>query len=198
MFLDVSAQALPLSSSTAQGGQKMKVGVFGSEMVKLLAIVNVLLAARTEKQPELASLMPIAFRQQPVQHGTEGRDPGSTRDKHSVAQRRAENEIAKWPLKHDLRAFVETAKIVRHESILHAIQTEGEVPIRGRRRRDRIRARHLLAIGSGGLDREPLSGNETETRDAVCLKFNMLGKFGKRNGAKHARVESFEMRHSFM
>src|SRR6202166_4721393 len=106
----------------------MKVGVLGGETFKLLAIVNVLFAARAEEQPELASKMTFAFRQQPVQHGAERRDPGSSGNEQSVAQGRAQNEIAERSLKRDGRALIETAEIVRHKSILHAIQAEGDVP----------------------------------------------------------------------
>src|ERR1700730_2355052 len=107
MFLHVSSQPFPLGSSTAQRGQKLKVGVLGGEMFKLFAIVNVLLAARAEQQPELAFPMTVAFRQQPVQHGAERSDPGAGRDEHGVTQRWTQNEIAKGPLKPDDRAFVE-------------------------------------------------------------------------------------------
>src|SRR4029077_14250890 len=111
MFLHVSAEPFPIGSGAAQRGQKMKVGVFGGETFKLFAIVSVLLAARAEQQPELASKMTFALRQQPVQHGAERRDPGSSGNEHSVAQGRAQNEIAERSLKRNRRAFVETAEI---------------------------------------------------------------------------------------
>src|ERR1700676_3732072 len=106
--------------------------------------------------------MTFALRQQPGQHGAKRRDPGSSRNEHSVAQGWTQNEIAKRSLKRDRRAFIEAAEIVRHESILHAIQAESEVSVLGGRRSDRICARDLLAIGSVGLYREPLSGDEAE------------------------------------
>src|SRR6266481_2919974 len=180
----------PFQSAAARlkRGQKMKVGVFGGEAFKLLAIVNVLLAARAKEQPELASAMTVRFRQQPGQHGSEWRDPGSGCDEHGVAQGRAQNKIAEGPLKRDGRAFAETTEIVRHKSILHAIQAEGDVPVLGRRRRDRICARHLLAIGSIGLYREPLPGNEAETGDSVHFEVDVFGEFRERRGAQHTSV----------
>ena len=75
MFLHVSAQTSPLRSGAAQGGQKMKVGVFGSEMFKLPTIVNVLLAAGAEQQPELVFVMTVVLREQPMQHGAKRSDP---------------------------------------------------------------------------------------------------------------------------
>src|ERR1700730_5517729 len=152
MFLHVSSHPFPLGSATAQRGQKMKVGVLCCEAFKLLAIVNVPLAARAEEQPELASLMTVALRQQPVQDGAKRRDPGSSRKEYGVTQGRAQNEIAKRSLKRDRRAFIEGAEIVRHKSILHAIQAESDVSVLGGRRRDGICARNLLPIGSVGLD----------------------------------------------
>src|SRR5208282_1346053 len=132
MFLHVSAQALPRRCGATQRRQKMEVIVLGGDLLKLLAIINVLLAAHAEQQPELLPTMTGVFGQQPVQHGAEGRDSGSGGDEHGVTQRRAQDEIAERPLKRDLRAFVETAEIVRHESILYSIQAEGEVPVFGR------------------------------------------------------------------
>ncbi len=64
----------------------MEVGVVGGETFKLLSIINILLAARSEQQPELASLMTIILSQQPVQHGAERRNPGSGRNEHGVAR----------------------------------------------------------------------------------------------------------------
>src|ERR1700688_4054467 len=173
----------------------MKVGVLGGETFKLLAIVNVLLAARAEEQPELASKMTFALRQEPMQHGAKRCDPGSSRNEHGVTQGRAQNEIAERSLKRDGRTFVKAAEIVRHKSILHTIQAEGEMPILGGRRRDRICARHLLAIGGVGLHREPLSGNEAEAGYAVHFKFEVLGEVGERDGAKHLGVKSLELSH---
>src|SRR5450631_33453 len=151
MFLHVSSQPFPLWIGAAQRGKEMKLGMVGGEPFKLLAIINVLLAARAEEQPELASLMAVALGQQPMQHGAERRNPGSSGDEHGVAQRRAQNEITERPLKRNLRAFGEAAEMVRHKSILHAIQAEGDMPVLGRRGRDRIRASHLLSVGSRGL-----------------------------------------------
>src|SRR5260370_12878925 len=117
MLLHISAQPFPLRFTATQRRQKMKIVMLCSQTFKLIAIVNVLLAARAEEQPELVSLMTGAFCQQPGQHGAEGRDPGSGGDEHGVTQRRTQNEIAERSLKHNLRAFVEIAEIVRHESI---------------------------------------------------------------------------------
>src|ERR1035441_82896 len=140
--------------------------------------------------------MTIALRQQPMQHRAERRDPGSSCNKYGVTERRAQDEIAERSLKRDLRAFVETAEIVRHKSILHAIQAEGDLPLRGRRRRDRIRARHLLAIGIGGLHREPLPRNEAEAGDAAHFELKMLGKLGERDGAKQTDRKSTRLNSS--
>src|SRR5208337_491459 len=109
------SQPFPLRAAAAQRGQKMEVGVLGGEMLELLAIINVLFAARAEQQPELVSMVTHVFGEQPVQHGAEGRDPGSRGDEYGVAHGRAQDEIAEWSLKRDPRAFVETAEIVRHK-----------------------------------------------------------------------------------
>src|SRR5260370_23450276 len=69
MFLDISSEAFPLGRATAQRGEKMKVGVICCQMLELLAIVNILLAARAEQQPELASLSTVGLAEQPSQYG---------------------------------------------------------------------------------------------------------------------------------
>src|SRR5208282_2235137 len=134
MVLHISSQAFPVGVGATQRGQKMKVGVFGGQLFELVAIVNVLLAARPEEQPETALLMVFVFLtislgQQPVQHGAEGRDSGSGGDEHGISERRSQNKIAERSLKLDVGAFVETAQIVRHESIVHAVQAEGDVSV---------------------------------------------------------------------
>src|SRR5260370_2963949 len=141
MLLHISAQPFPLRFTATQRGKKMKIVMLFRQTLKLIAIVNVLLAARAEEQPELASLMPVAARQQPVQHGAEGGDPGSSGNEHGVTQRWTQNEVAERPLKRNLRAFLEIAEIVRHESILHAIEAEGDVSVLGGRGGDGIRSR---------------------------------------------------------
>src|SRR5664279_420804 len=112
MFLHISSQPFPLCFTAAQCGNEMKVNVVGGETFKLLAIVNVLFAPRAEEQPELTFLMTVAPGQQPVHHGAERRDSGPSRNEHGVTRRRTQNEIAERPLKHDLRALIETAEIV--------------------------------------------------------------------------------------
>src|SRR5580658_1476666 len=198
MFLHVSAKPFPPCFTTTQGGQKMEIDVVSSETLKLLAIINVPLAARAEQQPELVSLMTVALRQQPVQHGAERSDPCARSHERGVAERWAQDEISERPLERDMRAFFEAAEIVRHESIVHAIQAKGDVPVLGGRRCDRVRARHLLAIGSVGLHRKPLSGDKAETRDSLYFEFDMPGELRERNGAKQSGVKSLELcHHSF-
>jgi hypothetical protein len=77
--------------------------------------------------------MTVAFRQQPRQYGAKWRDPGSSRNEHGVAQRWTQNEIPERSLKRDSGALVEAAELVRHKSILHAMQAEGDAAILGRR-----------------------------------------------------------------
>ncbi len=139
--------------------------------------------------------MTITLSQQPMQHGAERRNPRSRGNKHGVARRRMQNEIAERPLKRNLGAGLETAKMVRHESIVHAIQTESDVSVFRRRRRDRIGARDLLALGSRGLHRKPLSRDKVEMSNSVYFEFNVLGKLGERERAKHSRVEGFKLSH---
>src|SRR5260370_6806294 len=132
---------------------------------------------------------------EPVQHGTKRRNAGSRGYEHGVTQGWAQDEIAERSLKRNLRAFVETAEIVRHESILHAIQAEGDAAVLGRRRRNRIRAGHLFALGSGGLHREPLSVDEAEAGSAVHFAFPLTAQLGERLAANPPPIEPFELCH---
>src|ERR1700688_1775386 len=120
MLLYVSAQPFPfdLVFRSTKGGQEMKVVMLGCELLELLAIVEILFSPRAEEQPEVPSLMASLLSQQPVQHGAEGSDARSSRDEDRIAQRRPQNEIAERSLKGNLRAFVESAKMVRHKTIL--------------------------------------------------------------------------------
>src|ERR1035438_3062862 len=195
MFLHVSSQAFPLCFTATQRGQKMKVGVLGGETLKLFAIIDVPLTARAEEQPELLSLMTVPLRQEPVQHGTKRRDAGSGRNEYGVTQGRMQNKIAERPLKRDRGACVETAEIVRHEPILHPIQAEGDMSVGGRRRRNRIGTRHILAIGSVGLYRKPLSGHEAKAGHSAHFELDVLGKLGEREGTKYSGLESFKLSH---
>src|SRR5277367_5175453 len=172
--------------------------MLGRQSCKLLAIINVLLVARAEQEPESASLMTVVLRQQPMQHGSEGRNSSSGRNEDGVAQGRAQNEIAEWSLKRNVRAFLQIAEIVRHESIGNAVQAEGDVSICGRRGRYRIGACDFLAVGSVSLDRKPLSGDKAEMVHAAHREFEVLGEFGERKRAKHAGVESFELSHRWI
>src|SRR5258708_22924479 len=174
MLLHISSQAFPILAGAGERREEMKVAVLGGETPELLEIINVLLAPRAEEQPEFASLMSFALRQEPAKHGAKRRNPRSSGNKHGVAQRRAKNEVAEWSLKFDCRAFVKTAEIVRHKSILHAIQAEGDVSGFVRRRSDRIHARDLLPIGGVGLNREPLSRTKAKRGCSVTLKFEVL------------------------
>src|SRR5260370_18854762 len=121
MLVHISTQHFPLRVTATQRGKKMKIVMLFRQTLKLVAIVNVLLVARAEEQPELVSLMTGAFCQQRGQHGAERRDPGSGGNEHGVTQRRTQNEIAERSRKHKLRAFVEIAAIVEPESIRHCV-----------------------------------------------------------------------------
>src|ERR1700678_1233086 len=156
----------------------MKVGVFRSEPLKFFAIVNIPFGAGAKEQPELALLMAIGLGQQPVQHGAEGGDPGPGGNKHGVAQWRPQNEIAKWALERNLRAFAQIAEIIRHESIRNAIQTKTNSSIVGWSRSDRISACNLLASRSLGFHREPLSGKKAEASHSIHFEFDVFCKFG--------------------
>src|SRR5271166_4591488 len=62
MLLHVSSQAFPVIIGATECGEKSKIVMLCGEMLELLAIVDVVLATRAEKQPELTSLMTIALR----------------------------------------------------------------------------------------------------------------------------------------
>ena len=79
------------------------------------------------------STMLLRVREQPVQHGAERCDPGSRGNENGIAQRRSQGEIAERTLERDLLACAQIAEIVRHETILNAVQTERDVAV-GRRR----------------------------------------------------------------
>ena len=106
-----------------------------------------------------------------------------------------QDEITERPLKRDLGASVEAAEIIRHESVVYPIQTERDATILGRRRRDRIRTRHLLALGSVALYGKPLSGHKAKVGYALYFEFDVLGKLGERDGVEHLCVESLERSH---
>src|ERR1700678_2092211 len=162
MLLHISAQSLPFVAGTAERRQKMEVVMIGRQLIELCTIVEILLAPRAKQQPELTSLMTVVFREHPLQHRTKRSDPGSCGDEHGATRLRMQNETAKRSLKRNFRTFFKIAEIVRHESILHAIQAESEASIFRRGRRDRISARHLFPFGSVGLYRKPLSRNKAD------------------------------------
>src|SRR5258706_15000262 len=114
MLLHISSQAFPILAGAAERREEMKVAVLGGETLELLAIINVLLAPRAEEQPEFASLMSFALRQEPAKHGAKRRNPRSSGNKHGVAQRRAEKEDGGRVLKSECCGFVQTAAIVRN------------------------------------------------------------------------------------
>src|ERR1035441_143346 len=147
----------------------MKVGVLQCESFKLLAVIKILLATRPKNKPDVTTLMTFLICQQPVQHRTEWSNSRPCRDKHGITHGWMQSEIAEWPLKVDLRAFVQIKKIVGHEPVFYPIETEGNVSILRGRRCNGVGARHLLAIWSVGLDGEPLSGNKTEVINSVHL-----------------------------
>src|SRR5260370_33540810 len=107
MLMHIAEKRLLLRCTATKRGKKMKIVMLFRQTLKLLAIVNVLLMARAEEQPELVSLMTVALRQQPGQHGAERRDPGSGGNEHGVTQRRTQNERAARPLQRQLRALLQ-------------------------------------------------------------------------------------------
>src|SRR5258708_33569028 len=117
MLLHISSQAFPILAGAAERREEMKVAVLGGETLELLAIINVLLAPRAEEQPEFASLMSFALRQEPAKHGAKRRNPRSSGNKHGVAQRRAEKEIAERCPKCECCALLQTAQKVWHKTM---------------------------------------------------------------------------------
>src|ERR1700741_4215742 len=123
--------------------------------------------------------MPLGVGEQPVQHRAKRGNTSSCRDEDGVAQGRMQNEIAERALEPDLRSFRETAKMVRHEAILHAVQAERYVSVlwwRG----DRVGACDLLALRGIRLHGNPLSGDKTETSYAADFELEVLGEIGER------------------
>ena len=57
----------------------------------------------------------------------------------------------------------------------HAVETKGEAVAFLRRRGNRIGAGNLLAGGLAMLERQPLSGDEIKSWDALHFKFEVLG-----------------------
>jgi hypothetical protein len=113
----------------------------------------------------------------------------------NTESRRMQNETAKRSLKRNFRTFFKIAEIVRHESILHAIQAESEASIFRRGRRDRISARHLFPFGSVGLYRKPLSRNKADVVSAPHFEFEVFGKFGKGDRPRQLCVKSLKLCH---
>src|SRR5580700_1727404 len=198
MLLHISAQPFPLLARAAQRGQKMKVVMLPRQSLELLAIIKVWNRARPKQQPELMPLMPLRVRQQPVQHRAKRSNPRPRRDQNRVAQRRTQNKTPERPLKRYLRALLQTAQIVRHETLFHPIQAESEMPILARRRRDRIGARHLFPLGSSRLHREPLPGHKSKMAHPVYLKLQVLGKLRERHRANHPCVKSLKLGHQYL
>src|SRR6266702_2804557 len=115
VLLHIPAESLPLRASPAERRQEIKIGVLLCEALELFAIVDVLLAAHTEQQPELTILMARRIGEQPVQHRSKRRDPSSSRDENRIPQGRTQNESTEGTLKCDLCALPHVAKIVGHE-----------------------------------------------------------------------------------
>src|SRR5438445_2894988 len=82
VFLNVTAQALPFRTASAERWQIIEVRMLVSELQKFLVIINIFLGAASEKQKETPALMAGGIGQEPVQHGTKGRDtsPGCNED----------------------------------------------------------------------------------------------------------------------
>src|SRR5581483_1349470 len=94
------------------------------------------------------------FRQQPMQHGAEGRDPSAGSNEDRVTHRWTQNEVAERPLAADLVPSSHVANKVGHVAILHAVQAKGEASILPAtffrwRRGNGISASDLFAIRFG-------------------------------------------------
>ncbi len=105
--------------------------------------------------------------QQPVQHRTERRDSGAGGDEQGIAQRRPQDKVAEWSLAADFFILFHVAKKIRHEAVLHPVQTESQSVVLSGRGSDGISAGNLFAVGLVGLKGEPLAGDEAETRLAA-------------------------------
>src|ERR1041385_5456833 len=106
MFLDVSAQSLPIGAATTQRRQVMKVGMLRCKLQEFLVIVDVELRAIAKQEPKLAILMPARIRKQKVKHGTKGSDAGASCDEQCVDHGRAQDEVSEGTLSAGLLAFL--------------------------------------------------------------------------------------------
>jgi len=85
--------------------------------------------------------------------------------------------------------------MVRHKSILDAIETEDDVAVFGGRGSDGVGAGDFFAFGSIGFYREPLSRHESELIDAIYLEFDVFSEVGEWYGMKHASLKRCELSH---
>ena len=137
-------------------------------------VVNIGFSAVAEQQPELPLLMTNRVRQQPMQHGAKRRHAGSGGDEDGIAQRRPQDEIAERPLAADRFAYFHVTEEIRHEAVLHPVEAECKAIVLSRRGGDGVGPGDLFAVGLVRLERQPLPGDETETRHTGYLEFQML------------------------
>ncbi len=195
VLLDVSAKALPVFGSAAEGGLEVKVGMIGGELFEFVAVINILGLAGSEEEPELMILMAFFFGEQPVQHRAEGGDTGSSGDEDGVAKGRTESEISEGTLKGDGGARFEVAEMVGHESVLDAVEAEGDPSVFGGSRSDGVGTGDFFAFGRGGFYGEPLSRDKAEMRESGDFEFDVFGEFRERGRTENAGLEIFELGH---
>src|SRR5271163_2601656 len=102
--------------------------------------------------------MTFRLPEQPVKHRAERRDPGSGGDEYGVAERRTQGEIPERPLKRYSFARSCIAEMVRHKSVLHAVEAEGDASVFRWRRGDGICAGNFFSLRRVDFHGEPLSG----------------------------------------
>src|SRR5436305_3701555 len=103
-------------------------------LFELGAVVDTGFVTRAIDQPEVVSAVARLVSEEPVQHPANRRNTCAGRDKDRIAQWLADREHPVRTVPGDRGTGFKVAEIIRHKSVLHAVQTEVEGAVTARRR----------------------------------------------------------------
>src|SRR5438477_10346151 len=81
MVLNVATQTPPPLAGTAERYQIMKIRVARRQLLKIIAIIDILFAAGAIDQPEIAPMRARRISKEPLRKSAHRRDPGAGADK---------------------------------------------------------------------------------------------------------------------
>src|SRR5450631_2550779 len=99
MVLNVSAQSLPLVSTTAERRKVVEVGMRLLDRQKFIAVIESIFVARAIDQPEFVTLVALGLLKEPVHDPANGRYSSSGGNEHRIVTGLAEREHSVRPVK---------------------------------------------------------------------------------------------------